>query len=128
MGGRKPPPAAPAIAPDVQETTQAADQGLAAPAPSAPVPAQPGGVPDYLLTRPHVGESAKALQARINAGMIPTAAVAEKNIENLTAAHNTMAGRPEAAPSIHVVPNKLSPTGYVYENLRNPGVPLANAP
>jgi len=90
LSGMKSAPAAPAIAPDVQETTQAADQGLAAPAQSAPVPARPGGVPDYLLQSPHVGASAKSLQARIDAGMIPTAAAAEKQIENLGTAHNTM--------------------------------------
>jgi len=90
LAGMKSTPAVPSIAPDVQETRQAADQGLAAPVPSAPLPAQPGGVPQYLLDSPHVGSSAKALRDRINAGMIPTAAAAEKNIENLSTAHNAM--------------------------------------
>lgn len=90
LTGMKSTPAAPAIAPDVQETQQAADQGTPAPVPSAPSPARPGGVPDYLLQSPHVGASAKSLQARIDAGMIPTAAAAEKQIENLGTAHNTM--------------------------------------
>lgn len=58
--------------------------------PQVPAPARPGGVPDYLLQSPHVGASAKSLQARIDSGMIPTAAAAEKQIENLGTAHNTM--------------------------------------
>lgn len=90
LAGMKSSPAVPAIAPDVQETQQAADQGTASPVPSAAVPARPGGVPDYLLTSPHVGASAKSLQARIDAGLIPSGAAAEKQIENLGTAHNTM--------------------------------------
>lgn len=93
LTGMKSTPAAPSVAPDVQETQQAADQGLAAPVPSAPVPAQPGGVPEYLLQSPHVGQSAKALQQRINAGLEPTADVARKRVENLETAHNAMAQR-----------------------------------
>lgn len=58
--------------------------------PQVPAPARPGGVPDYLLRSPHVGASAKSLQARIDSGMIPTAAAAEKQIENLGTAHNAM--------------------------------------
>src|SRR5258708_6202598 len=45
LAGMKSAPAVPSIAPDVQETQQAANQGLPAPVPSASVPAQPGVVP-----------------------------------------------------------------------------------
>jgi hypothetical protein len=68
------------------------------------------------------------LQARINAGLEPTADVTRKRIENLETQHATMAGRTEPAPSIHVVPNKASKTGYSYQDLRNPGTFLAEAP
>src|SRR5882672_11702930 len=46
LTGMKSAPAVPAVAPDVQEAQQAADQGLAAPVPSVAQPARSGGVPD----------------------------------------------------------------------------------
>src|SRR5260221_177134 len=49
LSGMKSAPPAPGIAPDVQETTQAADQGLPPPVPSGGQAAHPGAVPDYLL-------------------------------------------------------------------------------
>jgi hypothetical protein len=58
--------------------------------PQVPAPARPGGVPDYLLQSQHVGASAKSLQSRIDAGMIPTGAAAEKLIENLGKSHDAM--------------------------------------
>jgi hypothetical protein len=90
LTGMKSAPAVPAIAPDVQETQQAMDQGTTTPVPSAAQPARPGGVPDYLLQSPHVGASAKSLQTRIDAGMVPTGAAAEKLIENLGKSHDAM--------------------------------------
>jgi hypothetical protein len=90
LQGMKSTPAQSAIVPDVQETQQAADQGAVTPVPSAPVPASPGGVPEYLLKSPHVGESARALKARIDTGMIPNYATAEKQIENLGKSHDAM--------------------------------------
>lgn len=90
LSGMNSAPAVPAIAPDVQETQQAMDQGTTMPGPSAAQPARPGGVPDYLLQSPHVGSSAKALQTRIDAGMVPTGAAAEKLIENLGKSHDAM--------------------------------------
>jgi hypothetical protein len=90
LSGMKSAPSVPGIAPDVQETQQAADQGTPLPVPSAAQPARSGAVPDYLLQSPHVGASAKALQARIDAGFVPTAGAAEKLIENLGKSHDTM--------------------------------------
>jgi hypothetical protein len=63
--------------------------------PNVPAPAKPGAVPDYLISSPYVGKSAQALRDRINTGLGFTSISAEKAIENLQTAHNTMAQRVE---------------------------------
>lgn len=90
LAGMKSVTSLPAAAPDLQETQQASDQGTATPVARAQVIGQPGAVPEFLLKSPHVGESARSLQERINAGLEPTAEVARKRIENLETAHNSM--------------------------------------
>lgn len=61
--------------------------------PNVPAAAKPGAVPDYLVSSPYVGKSAQALRDRINTGFGFTSTSAEKAIENLQTAHNTMAQR-----------------------------------
>lgn len=65
--------------------------------PNIPAAAKPGAVPDYLMSSPYVGKSAQALRDRINTGFGFTSTSAEKAIENLQNAHNTMAQRVDDA-------------------------------
>lgn len=70
------------VAPDVQETQQAADQGLPAPAASPH-----GGLFSGLYNSPYVGQEAKLLQTQMNAARTADPEAWLKHYERLRGAH-----------------------------------------
>lgn len=61
--------------------------------PNIPVEAKTGIVPDYLLQDQLFSNSAKALQARINAGSFTSPADVNKALENMTSSYNAVQSR-----------------------------------
>lgn len=72
----------------IPEVPAVGDQG-----PNIPAEAKPGIVPDYLFQDQLFSNSAKALQARINAGSFTSPADVNKALENMTSSYNSVQSR-----------------------------------
>lgn len=107
MGGR-PTSAAPTITPDVQETQQAADQGLPAPQPRTVAP---------------TGVSARLDQLKqlsmLYAGNPAAVTAINREMDKLESG---------ATPSVHVVQDKTSPTGWSYTDVKTDKILSKGAP
>lgn len=116
MGGSRAPTAAPSpIAPDVQETQQAADQGLPAPQPQTPA-AAPSGVRDVSARLDQLKQLSMLYASN------PAAVTAiNREIDKLEAPSKDQ-------PSVHVTQDKTSPTGWSYTDVKTDKILSKGAP
>jgi hypothetical protein len=99
-----------AVAPDVQETQQAADQGL--PAPTA---SPQGGLFSSLYSSPYVGQEAKLLQTQMNAARTADPEAWLKHYERLRGSHTAQATAEESRAQRLEMPGIIA-------GLRNPQI------
>lgn len=117
------------VAPDPQETEQAADLGTPAPA----TPSQ--GLFSGLMQSPYVGKEAGLLQSQLNSAKDANPESWMRHYERLSASHNSSQQRADAAlernlnlpKSMVIVQDKASPTGWSHRDTRT-GEVIAGAP